>query len=201
MASKAKEIVINIPAPRIEFVMVTIAGDAPLICHRMSEAAIEEMEAKQQGKAPEAKKPRDPEQEYQDSLYFIDRESDPPVYGFPAAGIKKALVTAGGRFAGATMTELRGAITVPGDLLEVRGSEPRRRKDVAVIGRGTRTPRYRMDFMPWEIDVPVKYNAGIISLEQLLNLFQHAGLSVGIGDWRLENRNGQYGQFSIKGAK
>ena len=42
----------------------------------------------------------------------------------------------------------------------------------------------------------VKFNAALLSAEQVVNLFQTAGFAVGIGDWRPE-RNGLFGRFHV----
>ena len=42
----------------------------------------------------------------------------------------------------------------------------------------------------------VEYVASFITLDQVLNLFNHGGFSVGVGDWRPE-KNGQHGRFKV----
>jgi hypothetical protein len=44
--------------------------------------------------------------------------------------------------------------------------------------------------------VPVRYNANVITLEQLTHLFSQAGFSVGLAEWRVE-KNGDKGMFEI----
>jgi hypothetical protein len=175
---------------------VTIEGLTPLIVNRFSESKVREMEEKQQKAAKVARKPRQPEQEFLAALYEIT----PGHYGFPAAGIKKALVSAGGRFADETMTVLRGVISIVGDLLEIRGPEPVMRKDMVVLKGGTTSIAYRPQFTRWEMDVPMLFNENMISREQVLNLFNIAGFAVGLGSWRPECK-GNFGQFRIKGAQ
>lgn len=187
---------IEIPEIKLQRLIVTIEGQTPLITHRFGERARKQIEDKQQGAARTAKPPREPESEFRDSLYVIQEG----VYGFPAAGLKKALVYAGGRFADEQMTVLRGVINVQGDLLAIRAPEPRMRSDtVRIDGGKTSSLAYRPEFWPWEMDVPVVFNATMLTESKVLNLFQMAGFSIGIGDWRPE-KNGTFGQFSIKGA-
>jgi hypothetical protein len=199
---------IEIPEIKLARLTVTIEGQTPLIVHRFGERARKQIEDKQQGAARTAKPPREPRAEFLDALYVIGERcehdcgdhADEHVYGFPTAGIKKALVSAGGRFADETMTILRGVINVQGDLLQIRGSAPRMRSDtVRIDGGKTSSIAYRPEFWPWQIDVPVVFNATLLTEAKVLNLFQLAGFSIGIGDWRPE-KNGTFGQFSIKGA-
>jgi len=188
--------VIEIPEIKLAKMIVTIKGQTPLITHRFGERARKQIEDKQQKAAKTAKEAREPEAEYRDALYVINEEQEK--YGFPAAGVKKALVYAGGRFADEQMTVLRGLINILGDLLEIKGSKPKMRSDtVRLAGGKVSSIAYRPAFFPWEIDVPVIYNASLISDAQVLNLFQIAGFAIGIGDWRPE-KNGTFGQFALK---
>lgn len=189
------EKVIEIPQIKLQRMNVIIQGQTPLITHRFGEKARRQIEDKQQKTAKTAKEARIPEEEFKDALYAIDEVAGK--YGFPAAGIKKSLVCAGGRFADEKMTILRGILNVLGDLLEIKGPPPVMRSDPAVIGNGVKTITYRPMFMPWEITIPVIFNATMITEAQVLNLFQIAGFAIGIGDWRPE-KNGTFGQFAIK---
>lgn len=190
------EKVIEIPQIRLQRMNVIIQGQTPLIVHRFGEQARKQIEDKQQKVAKGAKEARNPESEFKDSLYVISEKEGK--YGFPAAGIKKALVYAGGRFADEQMTVLRGLINILGDLLEIKGSKPKMRSDtVRLAGGKVSSIAYRPMFWPWEIEVPVIFNATMITEAQALNLFQIAGFAIGIGDWRPE-KNGTFGQFAIK---
>ena len=56
--------------------------------------------------------------------------------------------------------------------------------------------RYRGEFRQWAVDLPLRFNAAALSLEQIVALFHVAGFSVGVGEWRPE-KNGQYGTFEV----
>jgi len=189
-----KETIIEIPAINLETMKVRIVGKTSLITHKFGEKAQKQIEDKQQKKAKTAREAREPEIEWKDALYIIDKENEK--YGFPASGIKKALVNAGGRFADEKMTVLRGAINIMGDILEISGDKPKMRTDAVRLNGGSLDLRYRPEFKNWSITVPVIFNANIISKSQVLNLFQIAGFAVGLGDWRPE-KNGTFGQFDI----
>jgi hypothetical protein len=193
MADK-KETVIEIPAIQLEVMTVRIIGKTPLITHKFGDKAQKSIEDKQQKKAKTAREAREPEVEWKDALYVIDEENEK--YGFPASGIKKSLVNAGGRFADEKMTVLRGAVNIVGDLLEIEGNKPEMRTDAVRLNGGSLDLRYRPEFKNWSINVPVIFNSNIISKSQVLNLFQIAGFAVGLGDWRPE-KNGTFGQFEI----
>jgi hypothetical protein len=197
MAVKAasKEVEIVVPEIKKGYLRVTIKGITPLLTHAFGPRARQKLADAQGGGPTKAKEPRDPQADYLDALYIIDAEAER--YGFPASGVKKALVTAGGRFAGGVMTQLRGVITIPAELLEIKAPAPTMQTDIVRLSTGVPDLRYRPKFWPWEMDVPVEFNAGIITMAQVINLFKHAGFEVGIGDWRLESKNGMYGQFDV----
>lgn len=184
---------IEIPAIRLQQTIVSIVGQTPLLTNRFSEKSLDQIERKQQHSAKGPKEARDPSADFLAAMHVIE----PGVYGFPAAGIKKALVAAGGRFGGEKMTHLRGVINIPVDLVPIEGSAPTMRSDpVRLKAGGGFTVAYRPQFWPWAMRVPVVFNASIISESQIYNLCQIAGFSIGLGSWRPES-SGTFGQFAL----
>lgn len=183
---------IEIPEIKLRTMMVGVIGQTPLLTNRFGEKARQSIEDKQQKKAKGVKDARDPKEEFKDACHLISKN----VYGFPAVGIKKALVVAGGRFADEKMTHLRGVINIIGDLIEIKADAPVMRSDTVRLSNGVTSIAYRPMFMPWQMDIPVKFNASIIGDAQILNLFQIAGFSIGFGAWRPEC-NGTFGTFTI----
>lgn len=177
----------------LQDLLVTIEGVSPLICHRFSEANIEQIEGKQQQKASRGKGARDPEREIEDSLYKFDDGS----YGFPAIAFKQALVSAC-RQTSLTMAQARGAFQVIGSLIRLENYDgPHTRRDRVVIGRGITSIAYRPEFRQWEAQLRIRFNKDVISEEQLVNLVEIAGFAVGVGDWRPE-KSGSMGMFQVK---
>lgn len=194
---------IELPPPDIRESTLRLVGDTPLICHRWSDKAKREMLDKQMKRAKVAKAAKDPERDYQDSLYPHPDGG----YGFPAVGFKNAAVTAVTQVSGLTKVLARGAFHVVSDgrmadgteLVKIDG-EPTMREDMVRIAMGTADIRYRGQFTEWSCMVRVRYNAGVIGGEMLANLFQHAGFSVGIGEWRPE-KDGNFGMFHVEIGK
>ena len=91
---------------------------------------------------------------------------------------------------------MRAAFHIDGELLEINGI-PKIREDMVKVGLGVADIRYRAEFCPWSMTFSVKYNAGAISLEQLINLFNLGGFACGIGEWRAE-RGGSFGAFHVE---
>jgi hypothetical protein len=183
---------IELPALRIETVHFVLIGDSPLIVHAWSEKAKKQMLDKQMKRAKQAREAKDPQEDYEACFY----RTQSGAYGFPAIGVKAAMVGAC-RFVDMKMTEARGAFHIDCEMLEVIG-EPRPREDMVRVGMGTADIRYRPEFPEWKIPIALKFNANAISAEQLANLINTAGFAIGIGEWRPE-RNGQYGRFHVGG--
>lgn len=178
----------------IGHVLVTVRGKSPLLCNQFTDVVMKGIADAQEKKGNKVggKPPRDPQAEYEGSIYRLEDGSP----GFPAIAFKKAMVRAA-KGSGMPMTDARGAFHVMGDLLPLRASDPVMRSDRVVIGRGITSIAYRSQFTRWEIDVPIEFNMRAISAEQLVNLLQVAGFAVGIGAWRPEC-DGNMGLFEVK---
>lgn len=209
MATPKKEtLALEIPRLDVQLLEVTIVGDSPLIVHAWSVKAKREMLDKQMKKAKAAKAAKDPNQDFADSMYRLDDGG----YGFPTRGLKAAAVEAAMSVSGITKAAARRAFHVLGEdvdvegafsgtrmrenLARIEGSAPRMREDMVRVGMGTADLRYRAEFAPWFARVLVRFNAAMLSPEQILNLFNVAGFSTGIGEWRPE-RDGQNGMFHV----
>lgn len=183
---------VMVPAMELKTYVIGIVGDSPLIVHAWSQKAILEIEGKQQGKAKGKKEPRNPEQEYEAAFHRLPGGAP----GFPTIAFKAAAVSAARQVDGLKMTFLRGAFHVVGELVEIQGM-PEMRTDMVRIGMGTADVRYRPEFKEWSTQLKVRLNSRSLTLEQLLHLFNQAGFSVGVGEWRPE-RNGSYGMFHVE---
>jgi hypothetical protein len=172
---------------------VRIVGDSPLIVHAWSAKAKEMMLNKQMKKGTQAKEAKDPEQDYKDSLYVLPGGG----YGFPSIGIKASAIR-GAKGLGMVMSDTKAAFHIDGDLLKING-EPHPREDMVRVGMGTADIRYRGEFTDWSIDLPITYNARIVSAEQIVAMLDAGGFGTGIGEWRPE-KDGQFGRFHVEGA-
>jgi hypothetical protein len=187
---------VTLPPLKIETVNVTLVGDTPLIVHRWSEKAKKQMLDKQMKKATAGKEAKDPERDFRESLYVLEDGS----YGFPIIGFKAAAVTACTSIGSMTKVAARQAFHVDGEFAVIEGSEPSMREDMVRISMGVADIRYRGEFRDWFTTIAVKYNANVMSAEQILNLMQTAGFAVGVGEWRPE-KDGQYGRFHVATAE
>lgn len=195
----AEEQKVSIPGVNAKIVSLTIEGVSPLLVNKFSNKAKQQIEDKQLGKAKAKKEFRKPQEEYEDSLYIIPGTKK---YGVPAGGLKNMAVTACKYVDGIAQTFARGAFHViggPGNLVEIKGKPVMDESIVRIgpFGKKTAMPRYRGRFDQWEIKFDVRYNANVISPEQIANLYENAGFAVGLCEWRPE-KNGSMGMFQIK---
>jgi len=182
---------------KLPTMIIPIRGTSPLIVHRFGSKAEEMMKHVQAKGAKKAREARDPEAEFHDARHLNADGQD----CFPAVGFKLAAVRAG-KFCNAVMADLKGAFHVLGDLVPIKYKDINMRTDHVRIGMGTTDLRYRPEYIDWSCELEVKYNAEFISQEQLINLFNVAGFSAGIGEMRPQ-KGYQFGMFEVdvKGPK
>lgn len=190
-AKREAPVTITLPRLNIQRITIRVIGDSPLIMHKWSDKAKRMMLDKQMKKAKAAKEAKDPEQDFRDSLY----EHPEGGYGFPAVAFKSSAVDACSHVDGITKVEARGAFHIVGDMVKVEG-EPTPREDMVRIGMGTADIRYRGEFREWAATLSVRYNASVLSAEQIVNLFNTAGFALGVGEWRPQ-RDGSFGMFHV----
>jgi hypothetical protein len=217
MAAKQKSAdaeVVTLKPIRIKQIEVKVVGDTSLIVHRWSKKATRMMLDKQTKKASGGREVRDPEQEFVDTLYIMGDWNDDPLtpekfkeaiekgvkFGFPSTGFKQAAISGGYR-SGMTRDKvsIMGAFHIDGEFVRIVGIPEMRTDMVRLSGMGNPADiRFRAEFKEWSAVIPVKYNEAVISAEQVVNLFNIAGFSVGIGEWRVE-KNGSHGMFHVTG--
>jgi len=208
MAAKAVQVVI--PEIKINHASLRIEGTSPLIVHRFPEKARKEILDKCMQKAKAGKEPKNPVQEFMQSLHWItampteytEEAFEAAVkagakFGFPATGVKQSAVSAAYR-AGLTRDKVSvyGAFHIcGGELIEIQGT-PQMREDYATIANGAPEIRYRAEFREWAMEFDIRYNASVFSLEQIVTFFNFGGFAVGIGDWRTE-KAGIFGSYCV----
>ena len=214
----SETISIQVPEPNIQLLKLTLRGTSPLIQHQFSQKAKMQILDKQMKKAQKAKPIRNPKKEFENSLYLIKtgKFSYPKTGGFPmnvkftgeiglpALWIKQSTVAAARNIADMPMTILRGNIFVEGreqdGLIPVKYTGLQLREDIVRIGRGSTDLRYRGQLNGWETEITVRFNADVLSAEQVVNLLKIGGYSCGIGEWRPQ-RSGDFGTYTVEPTK
>ena len=194
-------ITINVNRPNLLVSQFKVKGISPLISHKWSEKAKKEMLDKQMKKKLTAKQAKNPQAEFESSLYLLSNGKHPKgPYGFPAVAFKAAAVRAAKQLDGMNMTDARGLFYIEpddGDLVQIHSPQPpEMREDMVRLNGKSADIRYRGSFVNWSVTLNVRYNADVVSQEQLLNLFELAGFSCGVGEWRME-KGGTFGTFTL----
>lgn len=209
---------LELPKLNVQHATILLIGDSPLICHAWSEKARQQMRDKQFGLATPGREKKDPVQDFVESLYQLDpdgrfemegKEIISGSWGFPAIAFKAAGVAACTSIGGITKVSARQAFHVfgektnyvgltsfSGEFVRIQGSQPKIREDMVRINNQSADLRYRGEFWPWYVYLNIRYNANVLSLEQIANLMNTGGFACGIGDWRPE-RDGQSGMFHV----
>lgn len=188
-----------------------IVGDTPLITHAWSHKAKEQMLQKQVGGTKPGKEKRDPDADYLAAIYPMGDGK----YGFPVTGIKNCIMSAAHKDKGIARTVVQSALWLDAEmtrvmpalakaicdmpLVRIFGDEPEMREDMVKVGSGLNkvaSLAYRPQFTTWAIKVRARYNADVLSAEQIGFLIQEAGISYGLGEWRNE-RKGIFGAFHL----
>lgn len=200
-AAAKEEKVIKIPRLCLKTISITIVGISGLLVNRFDEKVKQQLEDDHQGKAKNKKTPATPDEEFRRSLYVIDEKKK--IYGIPSGALKNCVVSACRYVDGIAMTTACGAFHVENGingLIPIKSKGPEVDKRLVRVGPfGSKKPatRYRAIFHEWEATFQVTYNEGVITAEQLLNLYENAGFSVGICEFRPEKK-GSLGMFRVK---
>lgn len=164
-------------------IKVPIVGLTPLIPHKWSEKSLRQMRDKQYGaKVRAAREPKNPEEEAEDSCYWLS----PGKPGMPAVAFKAAIVDATRFFDGLTIVMSKQLFFVSGEGIEqlvaidgvpvIFESTPRN-------ASGTPDLRYRMKIFPWSAILEISYLPQQIDPQSVVTLVDAAGRG-GVGDWR-----------------
>jgi len=183
---------ISLPRMNLQAIDIRIVGESAYISHKWSDRLKKRMLAKMLGQADVGREPKDPEREFEESIYRMPDG----VPAIPVMAFKRAITSAGRFVENLKMTEIRGAVHLisHGELVPIEGSVPEMREDIVRVSNSAPDIRYRAQFKDWRVKLTVRFNANAISADEVLNLFRVAGFAVGVGDWRPEC-NGPFGTF------
>ena len=186
-----------LPPIKTKVVTIRIEGVSPLIQHKWSEKALEQIREKKAGKKTKRREACDKEAEALSATHFTESGG----YGFPACAIKLAMVEAAHKDIGIDKKMVRKSVFIicddKGGIVPMECSKPETREDFVRIGSGVTDLRYRPIFRQWSASVVIEYDSQYMFKEDIIRLLDLAGYGVGIGEWRPE-RNGEYGRFRVK---
>ena len=195
MAPIAKSPVFITP-PDIRLIQIDIEGTAPLVINKFSAKAKEMMMATQMaGSTAKSKKNREAK-DFEDLYNGARHISQEGWDGIHAASFRNAAISAC-RAAGFVMTKAKLAIFVEPDgfdaddftpLVRITKGEPECVISPCRNATGVIDLRPRPTYHPWAASLRIKYDAGILTDSDVVNLIARVGMQVGIGEGRPDSK-------------
>ena len=198
---------IEIKAPRFQIVELDIQGTAPLVIHKFSAKAREQIIATQkagsQAKGKRAREPKNFDEVYMGAFHV----SKDGWYGVPAGAFRNGMISAC-RTVGYKMTHAKLAVFVLADgiegddgtpLVRIEG-EPKKHTTYARNDNGSVDIRVRPMWETWSMKVRIRFDADMFSAEDVANLMMRVGMQGGIGEGRPDSKNSAgmgWGTFEI----
>lgn len=194
---KHSKLDIKINGPKFQTALWEIEGTTPLVVHRFSTKAKEEMIRKMiNPPAPGARvkrEPLNPENQYNEARYIHKDGWD----GFNAAAVRNAMISAG-RLVGFKMTLLKISVFVVADgvdateaqynLVRIYG-KPERFDAIGRLDNGAPNPVYRPLYMPWSAKLRIAFDSDILSMTDVGNLLHRVGTQIGLCEGRYDSKN------------
>lgn len=185
-----------ITPPDIRLIQLQIEGTSPLVINKFSAKAKEMMMATQMaGSTAKSKKTREAK-DFEDLFNGARHISTEGWDGIHAASFRNAAISAC-RAAGFVMTKAKLAIFVEPDgfdaddmtpLVRITKGEPQMVVSPCRNASGVIDLRPRPTYFPWGACLRIKYDAGILTETDVVNLLARVGLQVGIGEGRPDSK-------------
>lgn len=189
---------IEVSRGRAEFYVL---GESPLIFNALSEKARHELLLPSGRKTAAEKASRlkhEPVREFRDSCYYARADDSPTLLVHRATAFKRAIMGAALDIPGAKKAQVGRLLWVVGDEVPIYGT-PELMMTVTRSADMNRTPdiRTRAVLPAWCARVEIEFVEPIMKGQVIAKLFAAAGMSQGIGDWRVEKGSGNYGRFAL----
>lgn len=174
---------------------VRIAGLTPLIHHKFSQKAKEQMRRKKGGSKTKEREPLDAEAECEAATYRLS-DGSPAI---PVSQVKNAMCSAAHKDLGFEKKLVRSGLFIFADegfLCRLDTPGGKMREDVVRVGMGSADLRYRPCYEEWAVNLTIEFDADQVSPEDIVNLLERAGFGIGCGEWRPE-KDGEFGRFCV----
>lgn len=204
----ATEEIVVIQAPDFRLLELEIEGTSPLVINRFSAKAIEMMRATQEaGSTAKSKKAREPKDF--DALFENAKHvSEDGWEGIHAAAFRNGAISAC-RACGFKMTHAKLAFMVMADgfdrvdgapLVRLTSGEAEQWVAPTRNATGVIDLRCRPLYREWGAALRIRYDAGMLTQDDVVNLISRVGLQVGIGEGRPDSKDSAglgFGLFEI----
>ena len=186
---------IAITAPDFRVIQLDLEGTAPLVINKFSAKAQEKMKLTQEAgstsRSRSAKEAKDFEALYNGARHISSEGWD----GIHAASFRNAAISAC-RACGFKMTHAKLALFVEADgfdaddktpLVQITG-EPEMVISPCRNATGVIDLRPRPTYFPWFATLRIRYDAGMLTETDVVNLIARVGLQVGVGEGRPDSK-------------
>jgi hypothetical protein len=204
----ATAVPVTIKPPDFKRIALNIKGTAPLVINRFSQKAMEIMrEAQEAGSTAKSKRTRDPK-DFEALYEGAKHVSDEGWEGIHAAAFRNAAISAC-RICGYKMTHAKLAFMVMQDGFDRVDGAP-----LVKLAKGEAVPwtvpvrnqtgvadlRCRPMYREWAVELRIRYDAGVFTADDMVNLIARVGIQVGIGEGRPDSKESAglgFGLFEI----
>lgn len=188
----------QITAPNIKTAVFVIRGVAPYVQNKFSAKAREMMKATQEagsvGKKGKKREPKDFQKCFEDAQHI----SSDGWHGIPAPAFRAGMISAC-RVCGFKMTHAKLAVFVEADgfdaddmtpLVKITKGAPEYSEDLVRNATGVADIRARPKWQPgWEAKLRIRFDADVLSVNDVANLLHRVGSQIGIGEGRPDSKN------------
>lgn len=190
--------VMEVTRGRIEFLVL---GNSPLICNAMSAKARQQLlmpPPRKNAAERAASLKHNPLEEFRASMYYARDPNSPTRIVAKATAFKGALMSAALDLPGTSKAQIGRLAYVENDEIPIYGI-PELMMSVTRSADMNKTPdvRTRAILPEWAAYVTVQFTKPILKEQAIVNLMAAAGITQGIGDWRVQKGSGNYGQFEL----
>lgn len=184
-----------------QIITIHLIGETPLILNRLSEKAKRELLYPRGRLTTAAKKTNmkhDPLSEYRASPYLDRNAGAPTAILMPSTAFKKALRDAAADIEGLHKTQVGRLTYILRDYVPVYGV-PKLLMSIVRSADMNHTPdvRTRAIVERWAVKFELSFVSKFFSERSIVNLCANAGMTMGVGDYRVEKGAGAYGQFRV----
>lgn len=178
-----------------------IKGTTPLIVRRLAHKSLRDLlfppVRKTAAQRAQVLK-HDPYAEFRESPYTVDDPNAPTLIVMPSVCFKSALMGAAIDIPGATKASIGRLAYVEGDYVPIWGI-PKLKMDPVRMADIAKTPdiRTRVCLAEWATIVRVVFTTPMLNQSAITNLMYGAGITQGVGDYRIQKGKGNYGGFDL----
>lgn len=180
---------------------VCLVGESPLISNAMSLKVMKELifpSARKNSAEKASTLKHDPMAEYRLSMYRARSTKAPTEIVLPSVIFKKSMMSAGVDMPGTNKSQMGRLTYVSGDQVCIWGIPEMLMSVVKQAGiNGAPDVRTRAILPRWATTLEIVYTMPLIKQVTVQNMLAAAGITQGVGDYRIQKGAGNYGGFKI----